>query len=203
MSLGNTEVMDTQPNPKVDARRRRALLVAILAFPVAAGLATWGAAGLGVFPGWVHLDEGPAPAVVLPALPGSNESDALIVQPSVEPGPLPTTMSAVEEPPPPAVVPPSGPSGSAGDAGSAASGSPDTSGGTGSGAPVPPPASQGPPNPGGSVPEPLPAAGSDDGDDRDDDRDDRDEDRGDDDSEVRRAGDDRGDDDSGDRRGDD
>lgn len=177
--------MDADSNPAVDVRRRRTLLIAILAFPLVAALATWGAAGLGIIPGWVRL-EAPPPAVVPATPPGLEVPGGLIVQPSGDPESLPGAASTVEAPPP------RDPTGSVGDARPADGGTPNPGGtgsiqgGTGSVAPDPGPAGSGPPSPGGTVDEPPATVRSDDNDnddERDDDDfddDDRDDDRDDD-----------------------
>ncbi|MGH3823363.1 MAG: hypothetical protein ACRDRA_11125, partial [Pseudonocardiaceae bacterium] len=126
--------MDADPDPAVDARRRRVLLIAILAFPVIVGLATW-AAAKGILPGLVQL-EAPAPAVV-PSVPaGPTVPGELVVQPPVEPAPLPAEIPAPQAPPqappPPAAVPAPDATGPAGGAGPAAGGSGTIPGGPGS-----------------------------------------------------------------------
>ncbi|MDQ3765238.1 MAG: hypothetical protein M3460_28245, partial [Actinomycetota bacterium] len=134
--------MDPDSDPAVNARRRRALLVAILAFPVAVGLATLGTT-LDILPGWVQLEEAPAPTVVPAERPRLDLPGGPVVQPPVVPGPPPAEVPTLEGPPPPVTGPPPGPTGSEGDAGLAAGGSPDIPGGTGSGPPAPGPAGSG------------------------------------------------------------
>lgn len=100
-------------------------------------------------PGSVRLDESPAPAVVPAGPPRSDPLGGLIVQPSVDPEPLPGDVST-GDPPAPLVAPPSNPI-ELGDAGPAPGGSADASGGTAPTAPAAGHSAPGPSTPGGTA----------------------------------------------------
>lgn len=79
--------MDTDSSPMgVDRSPRRAVLAAVLGFPVVAVLVTLGG-GLGILPGWVQLDEPPARAdEFAQPTPRLDPRGGSIVQPPARPG---------------------------------------------------------------------------------------------------------------------